>query len=347
MLEAPIPENEQQRIASLRRMLLLATPDEAVFNRITRIAQQLFNTQIVLISLIDENRQWFKSCVGMPVRETPRNISFCGHAIMQDDILVIEDTLKDERFRDNPLVTGQPMIRFYAGRPLHNSENFKVGTLCLIDIKPRGFTFRDRLLLNDLGHLVEDAFLVRNLKKHHEAIIDFANEAVRHSYLDPMLNIWNRRAIMNILEREKARSERDRNPFSILLIDIDNFKQINDSLGHLAGDKVLADVTGLMVSALRPYDNLGRYGGEEFLAVLPDTSQEEAVSIAERIREAVAVHPMVVEDKSLTVTVSIGAMGWSPALHAVRLEELLEQTDHLLYEAKRRGRNMVRASADF
>jgi len=343
MLEAPIPENEKERITSLRRMLLLATPDEAAFNRITRVAQQLFNTQIVLISLIDENRQWFKSCVGLPVRETPRNISFCGHAIMQDEILVIEDAQEDERFHDNPLVTGEPMIRFYAGRPLKNAEGYKIGTLCLIDPKPRQMSFRERMLLDDLGHLAEDELLVRELKKEHEAVLQFADEAVRNSYLDPMLNIWNRRAITNILEGEKARSERDRNPFSILLIDIDKFKHINDNFGHPVGDKVLTGVTSAMAASLRPYDSLGRYGGEEFLVVLPNTSQQEAVSVAERVRETVEGCGIVVDGQTFSVTVSIGALGWSPALHSVELDQLLKSADSLLYEAKHRGRNTVSA----
>ncbi|GBG12620.1 diguanylate cyclase [Novimethylophilus kurashikiensis] len=345
MLEAPIPENEKERIASLRRMLLLATPDEAIFNRITRIAQQFFNTQIVLISLLDENRQWFKSCVGLPVRETPRNISFCGHAIMQDDILVVEDALDDERFRDNPLVTGDPMIRFYAGRPLRNFEGHKVGTLCLIDPAPRTLNFSERLLLDDLGHLVEDAFVVRELKRRHQEVLDFADESIRDSYLDPMLNIWNRRAITSILEQEKARSERDGNPFSILLLDLDRFKQINDTHGHLIGDKVLASVTSLIVNTLRPYDHLGRFGGEEFLVVLPNTSQQEAISVAERIRAHVAEQGAWVAGSQFGVTVSIGVMGWSPAVHALELEKLLQGADDLLYASKRGGRNRVSAVA--
>jgi diguanylate cyclase (GGDEF)-like protein len=344
MLEAPIPENEKERIASLRRMMLLATPDEAVFNRITRIAQHSLNTQIVLISLLDENRQWFKSCIGLPVRETPRNISLCGHAILQDDIFVIEDTLQDPRFYDNPLVTGEPMIRFYAGRPLRNAEGHKVGTLCLIDPAPRSLSFSERLLLDDLGHLVEDAFLMRDIKLQHQALMDFADEAMRDSYLDPMLNIWNRRAITSILEREKARSERDGNPFSILLVDIDRFKQINDTHGHVVGDKVLASVTTVMVNALRPYDYLGRFGGEEFLVVLPNTVQPEAIAVAERIRILVAEQGALVEGHQYGVTVSIGVMGWSPTVHAVGVEKLLQDADTLLYASKHGGRNRVSAA---
>jgi GAF domain-containing protein len=125
------PANEEQRLASLQRMQLLDTPDEEAFDRITRIAQHLFAVPIALVSLVDLNRQWFKSCVGLPVRETPRDVSFCGHAILGNDLFIIENAPADERFADNPLVTGGPNIRFYAGRPLRNAEGYNIGTLCI------------------------------------------------------------------------------------------------------------------------------------------------------------------------------------------------------------------------
>lgn len=115
MLEPPIPPDEQQRLAVLRSLHILDTPPEERFDRITRTAQRLFNVPIALISLIDAHRQWFKSCQGLPVSETPRGISFCGHAILADTPLIIPDALLDPRFADNPLVTGEPRIRFYAG----------------------------------------------------------------------------------------------------------------------------------------------------------------------------------------------------------------------------------------
>lgn len=127
-----LPADETKRLESLRRMQLLYTPDEGALDSVTRTAKLIFQTPIVLISLVDHNRQWFKSCLGLPLRETPRDISLCGHAILGDEIFVIEDTTQDERFADNPLVLGEPGIRFYAGRPLKNREGFNIGTLCLI-----------------------------------------------------------------------------------------------------------------------------------------------------------------------------------------------------------------------
>ena len=155
MLEAPSPDNDDQRVAALRSLGILDTPPEQRFNRITRTAARLFNVPIALVTLVDEQRQWFKSRYGLFVAETPRNISFCGHAILGDEIFVIEDAQSDARFADNPLVTGAPFIRFYAGRPLATPAGTKLGTLCLIGREPRTLSDTDRLMLEDLAGWAE------------------------------------------------------------------------------------------------------------------------------------------------------------------------------------------------
>jgi GAF domain-containing protein len=133
-MKAPeYPKNEDIRLAALRSLDILDTEPEERFDRLTRIAKRLFKVPIALVSFVDINRQWFKSCQGLEVKEMPRDISFCGHAILGDDIFIISDTLLDDRFYDNPLVINEPRIRFYAGIPLVISNEIRVGTLCLID----------------------------------------------------------------------------------------------------------------------------------------------------------------------------------------------------------------------
>lgn len=155
-MQAPAKSaNETSRLAALRDLHILDTPSEDRFDRITRIAAKLFDLPIALISLVDENRQWFKSRQGLDAEQTGRDISFCGHAILQDNVFVIEDTLADPRFSDNPLVKGQPLIRFYAGVPLSGDNDTKLGTLCIIDRKPRHFSERDRVMLSGLAMWVE------------------------------------------------------------------------------------------------------------------------------------------------------------------------------------------------
>lgn len=166
MLEPPIPINESVRIKSLHELNILDTPPEARFDRITKIAKILFDVPIAIVSLIDVNRQWFKSCIGLDERETPRGISFCGHAILENDILIVEDAKNDERFLDNPLVTGPPYIRFYAGRPIKGPNNNNLGTLCIIDMYPRKLSKADKSVLNDLAIWVENEF--KNIKLTNE-----------------------------------------------------------------------------------------------------------------------------------------------------------------------------------
>ena len=147
---APIPPNEERRLASLRSLELLDTPPEERFDRITRVAAELFGVPIALISLVDANRQWFKSCYGFDIRETPRDISFCAHAILDQDLFHVPDTKIDPRFASSPLVTEQN-IRFYAGIPLAGPHDQMIGTLCIMDHFPRELTEDDHRLLRDLA----------------------------------------------------------------------------------------------------------------------------------------------------------------------------------------------------
>lgn len=176
MIEPPIPADEPERLAALRELRVLDTPDEERFDRITRIAGDLFQVPIALVSLIDTDRQWFKSKVGLTVGQTPRTISFCGHAILADTPLIVEDALADERFADNPLVTGAPGIRFYAGMPLKSGAGLRLGTLCLIDRAPRRFAAADAHRLADLA-----AWAERELNLSHE--IDRAVAEMRETFV--------------------------------------------------------------------------------------------------------------------------------------------------------------------
>lgn len=151
MEEARIPENEQQRLAHLQNLHVLDTPVEERFERITRVLRRVLDVPIAAVSLIDDRRQWFKSIQGLESAETPRNISFCSHAILNDKTLVIPDTKLDPRFSNNPLVTGEPNVRFYAGHPLKIADNIRVGTLCVFGTKPRNLQPEDLQFLQDLA----------------------------------------------------------------------------------------------------------------------------------------------------------------------------------------------------
>ncbi|NHZ33013.1 PAS domain S-box protein [Massilia rubra] len=188
LLDAPVPADESARMAALCGLNILDTPPEERFDRITRTAQRAFGCPIALLTLVDSERQWFKSRRGLDVPETPRNISFCGHAILRDFPFIIPDAALDPRFADNPLVLGPPHIRFYAGIPLRAANGALVGTLCLIDQVSRGFSDDDLSTLCDLAQWAELELNVYTIKQatrisrekeaRLQAIVEYAGDAI-------------------------------------------------------------------------------------------------------------------------------------------------------------------------
>jgi sigma-B regulation protein RsbU (phosphoserine phosphatase) len=194
MIEASIPTNENERLAALHSLHLLDTPPEERFNRIPRLLTYMFDVPMAYISLIDADRQWFKAAHGMcDIRQTPRSASFCGHAILSDEALVVPDTKNDRRFFDNPMVTGDPSIRFYAGIPLAGPGGQKIGTLCIADRRPRNFHETDLKALKQVGQLVErEVNLVEVVKLQEDVLAarEQAAEANRQkaSYLSQLVD---------------------------------------------------------------------------------------------------------------------------------------------------------------
>lgn len=161
MRPAALPENEKRRLEKLQQYRILDTAPEDAFDRITRIVAKTIGVPIALVSLVDRDRQWFKSRHGLDALETPRELAFCAHAILGDKVFVIEDASLDDRFADNPLVAHDPAIRFYAGAPLKTVDGLNIGTLCAIDRQPHKLSDDHRQLLEDLAHLVVDEMELR------------------------------------------------------------------------------------------------------------------------------------------------------------------------------------------
>jgi GAF domain-containing protein len=353
----PIPPNEKDRLERLRQFGVLDTPPSEAFDRITRLASRLLKMPIALVSLVDADRQWFKSKVGLDAAETPRELAFCAHAICDTSVMVVPNAQDDPRFADNPLVTGTPDIRFYAGAPLRTDDGLNMGTLCVIDSSPREFTEEERALLDDLAHIVIDELELHALAAREQAarhrLIDaieaapdgfvffdrddrlaLCNERYREFYpesadllvpgtpfetiirtgiargqypladgneeawirkrleihrnpmgsveqqlpngrwlrieerrtrdggtvgfriditelkqrelelerlatTDSLTGALNRRRFLEAGGKEMRRARRYGVPLSVLLLDVDHFKQINDTYGHAAGDDVL------------------------------------------------------------------------------------------------------------
>jgi two-component system, NtrC family, sensor kinase len=176
-MNSPGLSTEAARLAALDRYAILDTDPEQVFDDLVILASYICKTPIALLSLLDDHRQWFKSTVGVQVRETPLEMSICAHAIKQRDLFIVPDTLQDARFRENPMVVGEPHIRFYAGAPLINEDGFALGTLCVLDRQPRELDPEQKQALKSLRQLaLKQMELRRNLQLLKEALNDRTRE---------------------------------------------------------------------------------------------------------------------------------------------------------------------------
>jgi hypothetical protein len=199
MRAPPTPDNEATRLRAVEQLDMVYTPAEERFDQITRIATRLFNVPIALVSLVTEDQQWFKSRQGLTAAETSRQISFCGHAILNSDIFVVPNALKDPDFRDNPLVTGPPNIRFYAGQPLR-FEQMRIGTLCIIDRKPRQLRPRDYDSLRSLGSWVE--MVLEDWRQAKSAFMQRVSALPhRETLLDPLTGNLNTKGMQLLQQR--------------------------------------------------------------------------------------------------------------------------------------------------
>ena len=166
-MKADLPLNEVLRLKALQDLAILDSPREQSFDDIAQVAMHVCNVPIAVVSLVDKDRQWFKSCLGLDATETPRDVAFCAHAILvPDDVLVVEDATKDIRFIDNALVTGAPFIRFYAGAPLVTSDGMALGTLCVIDYQPRALSAEQ---IGSLKALARQVVQLLRLRAEHDA----------------------------------------------------------------------------------------------------------------------------------------------------------------------------------
>lgn len=314
-----IPPDEQGRLKALRSLDLLDSLTEERFDRLTRMAKQMFGVPIAIVSLVDENRVWFKSCVGLGVKEIAREMSFCGHAILSDEVFVVCDAVKDERFADSPLVLKEPNIRFYAGCPLKVMNGHKIGTLCIIDQKPRSFSKEDSELLQDLAGMAEKEL-----------------RAIQLATLDEMTNLSNRRGFMAVANKVLPLCIRNNIPATLAFLDLNNFKSINDKFGHAEGDNALIAFAQQLESAFRASDTVARLGGDEFVILLTGASKEHAEAKMAKFKVSLAARNLEA-DRGYDISFSYGLVDFKPEVHR-SIDDLLSQADTLMYKHKIQGR---------
>jgi diguanylate cyclase (GGDEF)-like protein len=311
-----IPDDEPSRLEALRALDVLDTPAEERFDRLTRLARRLFDVPIALVSLVDQDRQWFKSRAGLDATETPRDVSFCGHTILDDRPLVVPNALDDARFADSPLVLAEPNVRFYVGWPLKAPNGQRIGALCLMDRRPRPFEDDDLEALRDLAAMVE----------HELAAVQLATR-------DALTGVPNRRGFELLADQSLRVCRRQRLPMALVYIDLDGFKAINDAHGHAEGDRALARFGHLLGTSARDTDVVGRIGGDEFALLLVDATPNQADLMAARIQEAVDALDRGV-DRPYGLAFSHGVVAFDPDRHR-SIGDLLSASDERMYERKR------------
>jgi diguanylate cyclase (GGDEF)-like protein len=312
---------EALRLDALERQQITDTPRDESFDRVVRLACAALEAPIGAVTFIEGERQWLKAREGVDISETPRDVSFCTHTIQNSDVMVVEDATKDPRFANNPLVTAENGIRFYAGAPITTREGFNLGALCVIDHIPRRINQRDRELLKDMAQIVVSEMELR-----------------KRVGTDALTGLYNRRFLDELGGREIVRARREHTPLTAAFIDADKFKSINDTYGHPAGDAVLRGLGPTIAKALRRTDLLGRYGGEELVLLLPNTRLDQSVPVLERLRQEIAAMT-IAELQGRQVTVSVGAAELIDK--DAGLADVLARADAALYRAKEAGRNRV------
>lgn len=317
MQEPGTPDNEAQRLETLRALRILDSAPEERFDRLTRMARRMFGVPISLVSIVDSERQWFKSRQGLEATETARAVSFCGHAILGDQVFTVEDAKADERFHDNPLVAGDPNVRFYAGCPLRVANGHKMGTLCLIDHEPRKLNDEDRLLLEDLAKMAEQEIA-----------------ALQMATLDELTGISNRRGFMALARHAVATCRRHQRSAVLIVLDLDKFKPINDRFGHAEGDRALVAFSNMMRDVFRDSDVYARTGGDEFVVLLTDTDETGAKESMQRFQEALSDYNRR-EARGYDLEYSAGYVTRS-ADDDRGVEALIEAADEMMYARKKR-----------
>ncbi|WP_263383264.1 sensor domain-containing diguanylate cyclase [Granulicella arctica] len=464
-------ERERKRLTAVDATGLLDTETELEFDQLISLAAGICGTPMSMFTLVDSDRQWFKAAIGVEVRETSRDVSFCSHAIEQPDLFIVEDAAKDSRFENNPLVTHAPKIRFYAGMPLAGPDGSHVGTLCVADVVPRRLTALQKTALeilalqvrarmdlrqqrSELEHMIrikegllhdlrsseerfrtfmdnapvlsyikerDGTFIFYNqkmadnfqidrlawlgktaadiwpaeisekirsndleamnraalLEKSEETKdeegnvtcwksykfpwrnkdgdtllggfwVDITEELVRQKALeeanlqlatlatiDELTGLANRRLLDTQLDLQFDAARQNRTEFSVLMLDVDNFKSENDRFGHAAGDHLLQQLSELIQFTMRGSDVAGRYGGEEFAILLPKADAAGALLFAQRLIEG--MHAENWRNGPVTASLGIATMD-ADTEHG---KQLLALADEAMYEAKRAGKDRV------
>lgn len=343
-LSRTIASTATLKIANIHTLDLFYTPLEERFERITRLARRALQVPVAAITLLNDEKQWFKSVAGWGISELPRDGSYCKLTVQGTQLFTIADTASDPRTATNPLTVSSPRFRSYAAFPLTDEHGTVAGTFCVFDVKPRQFSPADRQSVIDLAAMTQREVVSDHLSEAHSALTAKLSVARREAMMDPLTRLWNRRGASVLLKAAFEAADQRGTPITLALLDLDNFKRINDSYGHQVGDEVLRKVGSRLISAVRGEDVICRIGGDEFLILMTDTDAAAAGRIAERIRRMITDTNIPTREGPLPTSISVGCTVRAPR-ETLAVEALLDRADQALLASKAAGRNRVRMTS--
>lgn len=342
MLERPFANTETLRLAELHALTMFYTPVEGRFERLTRLAQRALGAPVAAIAFLHNGKLWFKSVQGWNIQELELEHSLCGRVVRSNQPVIVEDTSLDPEFANHPLVERGPRFRFYAGSPLVDRNRMPMGTLSVYDTRPRALSAGDVQALRDLTELVQRELFAAEIYDAQAQLLAKLDLARRSAMIDALTRVWNRRAAQELLEAAMEQAERDDTVLGVCMIDVNQFKNINDTHDHQVGDHVLRKVASTLASNVREGDDVCRYGGDEFLLILRKTSREELERIAERVEQRVAEFPVRVRGGPVAVSISTG-VALRSAGRRISSEDLVDLADQALMRRKQSRRAGARA----
>ncbi|MGN6456043.1 MAG: diguanylate cyclase domain-containing protein, partial [Achromobacter mucicolens] len=343
----PLP-SETERLRALSEYGLDARRALPSLDPVVRIASRMFNMPVSAINMIGSDHVFFAASTGFEEMDMRRDVSFCAHAVLQDDVMVVPDARLDDRFHDNPLVCGAASIRFYAGVPLNSPEGHPLGALCVIDTEPHtDFSEEDKDRLRELARMASDRLELRRVEVNAERarkISDLASverqthlaapragadsspmrhdeDARKFTGFDPLTGLANRGVFYRRVEEVLARPS----PAAILMLDLDGFKDINDTLGHAIGDAILRELAARLERTADPCDTVARLGRDEFAILQQDAGDLTQATELAQLTLARIAEPFHIGGQELRLTASCG-VAIAP-LHAHEALELVGNAD--------------------
>jgi len=333
-LSRTFASTETLELAEIHCLDTFCTPIEERFERLIRLGRCALRVPVVAVTAISLDTQWFKSVCSWNVSQLPISESLCEGTVKRRKTIVVTDLSKDLKYTNHPLVVGMPKFRFYAGVPLLNAKQTVIGTLCAMDIRPRKLSRNARQTLSDLAVLAQRELLTVDLHNAQTELISKLSVARRQALLDPLTRTWNRRGGMMLLEATLERAKREHKSVAVCAVDVNDFKAVNDTFGHAAGDRALQMVARELLACVRDSDGVCRFGGDEFFVVIVGATREAIDSIARRVGNRIQQSVLSMgAGQETNISVCIGFEYAEPD-SAATAQEMLAEADKALYEKK-------------